>query len=105
MCSDLRDRVFALFSPLVPYQKDLVIQADYTKSTLEVYLEFIQGYINKKKDFEVLRSVEKDEEKCRSLSWVPDWSARPTVAPLTCFQSSGLSLSSTFFGDGDSTRL
>ncbi|PMD43718.1 HET-domain-containing protein [Hyaloscypha variabilis F] len=108
MCSDPRDRLFALFSLLPPHQEDLAIEADYTKSTAQVYLEFVQQYINSKQDLAILRFVEMGEngEKGSMISsWVPDWSSKPQTNRLHLFRASGLSKSSTSFGEGGTLQV
>jgi hypothetical protein len=108
MCADPRDRLFALFSLLAPHQEDLVIEANYTKSTAQLYLEFVQQYINSEQRLDILRFVEMGE-KCEKgpmiSSWVPDWSSKPQTNRLHLFQASGLSNSSTSSGEGGTLQV
>ncbi|KAN0103387.1 HET domain containing protein [Hyaloscypha variabilis] len=108
MCSDSRDRLFALFSLLPPHQEDLVMEADYTKSTAQVYSEFVQQYINSKQRLQILRFVEmseKGEKGSMISSWVPDWSSKRQTNRLLLFHASGFSNSSTSFGKGGTLQV
>jgi hypothetical protein len=86
----------------------LVIEPDYTKSTAQLYLEFVQQYINSEQRLEILRFVEmgeKGEKGPMISSWVPDWSSKPQTNRLHLFRASGLSKSSTSFGEGGTLQV
>lgn len=77
-CSDARDRVYAfLGSPTaqVGPENGPVVEPDYDKSYLEVYLEVARQWLKHTRDLCLLSAVEHTAETFKSdfPSWVPRW--------------------------------
>lgn len=86
-CTDPRDRVYGLLGILNGGHYLDVIVPDYSKSTSEVYISVVLGYIATKKSVDFLISCHKDSREEISVSpadalptWVPDW-AHPDSDP------------------------
>ncbi|PMD33030.1 HET-domain-containing protein [Hyaloscypha variabilis F] len=80
-CSDPRDRMFAMLSITNPWDK-VNIEADYSKTTEEVYRQFAVKHIVVRNNLDLLSAceVQTDHEFLHDPmpSWVPDW-RRPIV--------------------------
>lgn len=103
LCSDSRDRIFALFSLLSAYDRGLTIEPDYSKPPTQVFMEFTMHYIRGRKHLKLLSTVESREENWISglPSWIADWSRPRLTTPFTRTKFSGLSKASvTLKGDG-----
>jgi len=107
LCSDPRDRIFALFSLLPPSQKQLAIEPDYTRTTSQVYSDFVQHYIERRKSLQIWTTIEMSEQFSTNgrTSWVPNWNLPRMTNPLDSFQASGLSEASIFFGENGALRV
>ena len=83
LCSDDKDRIFAILSLLNGGEEALQIVPDYTKSHLEVYQEVVIRYIKQFRMLHIVNAVEWHED-ARGASWVPDvWTNmffEPTVS-------------------------
>lgn len=79
LCSDPRDRIFAIRSLLLEDQRALCGQPDYTKSTVDVYSEFTRNYITTYPNgLTILNQCELSQLSpgWSGPSWVPDWSTK-----------------------------
>ena len=79
LCTDPRDRIFALLSLLKGSHKDISIQPDYSKNVSEVYQHAMLQLITHDKQLDFLIMVDFHEDTAYLPSWVPDWSVRPLV--------------------------
>ncbi|KAE9366430.1 HET-domain-containing protein, partial [Stipitochalara longipes BDJ] len=101
LCSDNRDRIFALLSMLNESEKHLEILPDYTKSPLEVYQEIVVRYIKHLKRLNIVTLAELHEPVIGGVSWVPNWSAPRNTDPIEHGFAGGQSMPLvTFKGDG-----
>jgi hypothetical protein len=97
LCSDPRDRVFAILSLLAPPDAEiLTIKPDYSKSVHEVYTTTAIHYFEQYKSLELLRMVEEHNRSQNLPSWVPDFRcprlARPLGGPIMCAGLSQLAM-------------
>jgi hypothetical protein len=81
LCSDPRDKVFAVLSLIYPIGKLAKIELDYTKSLYEVYQDVIVQYISAG-SLQLLSTIEMHEHLEEVPSWVPDWSTPRLAEPL-----------------------
>jgi hypothetical protein len=81
LCSDPRDRIFALLSLLPECKSGLKVQPDYTKSASKVYQDFMVNYI-KSQGLRILTQVELHDSFQGAPSWVPNWSVPRKARPL-----------------------
>ena len=79
-CQDPRDKVYALLSLCADIGTSL--QADYTKSLLEVYTDVACKYVELKGKLHFFRDITSPTKICGLPSWVPDWSAKERTFPL-----------------------
>jgi hypothetical protein len=91
LCSDPRDRIFALFSLLSAYDRSLIIEPDYSKHPAQIFEEFTRHYIQGRKHLKILSAVETRDENSELPSWIPNWSTPRTTTPFTRTKFSGLS--------------
>jgi len=70
ICSDPRDKVFALLSLIRPGEK-IKIEPDYTKSVYEVYQDVMVQFITAG-GLQLLSTIEMHENLEGVPSWVPD---------------------------------
>lgn len=59
-----------------------VLQADYSKSVTEFYIEATQALINDEQSLEVLSAVQTPDKRTCLPSWVPDWREKWSIDPL-----------------------
>ena len=100
LCSDPRDRIFALFSLLSAYDRLLTIEPDYSKPPAQVFEQFTRHYIQGRKHLKILSTIENRDEHSESPSWVPNWSTPRITTPFTRIKVSGLSKASAKFRVG-----
>ncbi|TVY82093.1 Heterokaryon incompatibility protein 6 OR allele [Lachnellula suecica] len=101
LCSDPRDRLYALFSLLKDEEKELAIVPNYSKTPAETFRDFTRHYIQCKKELQFLSTIEVHDEKPMDPSWVPDWSKLRVTKAFETLMASGLSAApATFEGDG-----
>jgi hypothetical protein len=91
LCSDPRDRIFALCSLLSAYDRPLTIEPDYSKPPAQIFEEFTRHYIQGRKHLKILSTVETRDEHSELPSWIPNWSTPRTTTPFTRTKFSGLS--------------
>ncbi|PMD40264.1 hypothetical protein L207DRAFT_565768 [Hyaloscypha variabilis F] len=88
-CLDARDRVFAILNIGNPFERRGNIEADYSKTTEDVYRDFtISQIINSNKlDFLTACELQNNHGVLPQPipSWVPDW-RRPVLAESLCHQ-------------------
>ena len=81
-CSDPRDRVYALMGLRWKEERELPIEADYTKPPGKVYQDYVHQFIVHFKSLRLLSFCEIQDHSSDMPSWVPDWSRLPhTNAP------------------------
>ncbi|KAH7312921.1 heterokaryon incompatibility protein-domain-containing protein [Rhexocercosporidium sp. MPI-PUGE-AT-0058] len=98
LCSDPRDRIFALIS--MATERDIRVESDYEKTVPEVYTTFVMDYIKHHEDLNVLTKVGSRKVSEKSLpSWVPDFSVPQVTSPLNKTHASGFSTSQFGFGN------
>ncbi|KUJ18559.1 uncharacterized protein LY89DRAFT_732116 [Mollisia scopiformis] len=90
-CSDPRDRVFALISLLDEDSRECGIEADYSKTTQEVYKDVVKKIVTGNFDLRLLSSYEMDEFEEQTPSWIPDWSVPKITQLLPEFSAAGWS--------------
>lgn len=81
LCSDPRDRIYGIRA-LLQDQRSLCPTPDYTKSTVDVYLDLVRNYIEKHENgLTILRQCELPEHfsDWSGPSWVPDWSTKTSA--------------------------
>jgi hypothetical protein len=94
LCSDPRDKVFAILSLLEPRCAEFLnIKPDYSKSVHEVYTKTAIRYFERYKRLELLQMVEEHNQSQNLPSWVPDFRC-PRLAislngPMMCAGRSG----------------
>lgn len=79
LCSDPRDRIYAIKFLVLEDQQALCGTPDYSKSTVDVYTEFARNYITRYPNgLTILRQCELSQIPGRwsGPSWVPDWSTK-----------------------------
>jgi hypothetical protein len=76
LCTDPRDRIFALLSLITESDLDLGIRPDYTKTTHEVYQDALLCWIETRKDLALFNGIDIDEKMESLPTWVPNWSTR-----------------------------
>ncbi|KAE9363399.1 HET-domain-containing protein, partial [Stipitochalara longipes BDJ] len=81
-CSDPRDRIFALLSLLHPSERVFGIEADYSKTVLEVYKNATLCTIKFNEDLEIMQAAGLKRRNSGLPSWVPDWACRATTTSL-----------------------
>jgi hypothetical protein len=74
ICSDPRDKIFALLSLVRPNEKGIKIEPDYTKSVYEVYQDVMVQFITVG-NLQLLSTIEMHEHLEGVPSWVPDWTS------------------------------
>jgi hypothetical protein len=89
LCSDPRDRVFAILSLLTPPHDNIIrIKPDYSKSVHEVYTETAIHYFEQYQRLKLLEIVEDHNQFQHLPSWVLDFRtprlATPLDGPLMC---------------------
>ncbi|ROV97040.1 hypothetical protein VSDG_04110 [Cytospora chrysosperma] len=96
LCSDPRDRIYALLGLLGNHTKALGIVPDYSKTASETYRDIVLRHIETLENFNLLRSCGRNDAEAPSSSvtsisvptWVPDWSVPKTmVPPLRLYRS------------------
>lgn len=97
LCSDPRDRIFALFSLLSAYDRRLTREPDYSTPAPLIYESFTRHYIQGRNHLKLLSAVESRDEYSELPSWVPDWSSPRLTTPFTRTKYSGLSPASANF--------
>lgn len=107
LCSDPRDKIFALFSLFPKNDHLVVIDTDYTKSASQIYMEFARNYIKLAKSLRILLAVDIDETSMNSLSssWVPNWSSARKPKALEICLAAGFSAPSVSWGEGNTIQL
>jgi hypothetical protein len=93
LCSDPRDKVFAILSLLQPREAErLRIKPSYSKSVQEVYIDTAILHFERFGSVELLQMVEEHSQSQNLPSWVPDFAsprlARPLHGPMMCTGSS-----------------
>jgi hypothetical protein len=84
ICSDPRDKVFALLS--LSDEKGVKIEPDYTKSLYEVYQDVMLQFISAR-NLRLLSTIEMHEHLEGIPSWVPDWASPRLSEALSYFQT------------------
>ena len=90
LCSDPKDRIFALLSLLPPTETNLGIIPNYAESVAVVYKDAMVRWTQKMGNLRLLKDVEMFESPERVPSWVPDWSTKRTTKPIVITQASPL---------------
>jgi len=75
-CSDPRDRIFALLSLLHPSERVTGIEADYSKTVLEVYKNAVLCTIRFYQNLGILATASVEQSNLGLPSWVPKWPCR-----------------------------
>jgi hypothetical protein len=81
LCSDPRDKIFALQSLIDPGETEAKIEPDYTKKLFEVYQDVMVQFITTG-NLQLLGAIEMHEHLEGVPSWVPDWSSPRLAEPL-----------------------
>jgi hypothetical protein len=97
LCSDSRDRIFALFSLLSAYDRLLTIEPDYSKPAAQIFEDFTRHYIQGRKHLKILSTIETQDQHSELPSWIPNWSTPRITTPFTRTKFSGLSQASAKF--------
>ncbi|ROW11972.1 hypothetical protein VPNG_05186 [Cytospora leucostoma] len=77
LCTDPRDRIYALLGLLDNQYTNLSIIPDYSKAVEEVYQDVVLQYLRGSGSLDLLRSCgrDKDHNPTSLPTWVPDWSS------------------------------
>lgn len=95
LCSDPRDRIYALLGLLNNNARVLGIVPDYSKTASETYRDVVVRHIEMLDSLDLLRSCGRDDAEAPSSSvastsvptWVPDWSVpRQMALPLRLYR-------------------
>ncbi|KAF8864312.1 hypothetical protein BDZ45DRAFT_34306 [Acephala macrosclerotiorum] len=97
LCSDARDKIFALLSLLHGQEQNIKIEPDYSKPLSRIYQDFVQNYIEKQKHLRMLSAIEVQDHLFASPSWVPDWSSPRLTTHFGKLRASGSSTASASF--------
>ena len=101
LCSDPRDRIYAILSLLTPGERDYGIRPDYNKSVTAVYEDTMVRWTRLCQNLTLLQTAELSEDTPRIPSWVPDWSAARSTFPLANCHASAYVANTLFsFQDG-----
>jgi hypothetical protein len=102
LCTDQRDRIFALLSLITESDKEIEIRPDYTKATHEVYQDVLLRWITSKRSLNLFSEIDIDENIECLPSWVPNWSFRRELfSPLEKVQASHQTTAETLYiGNG-----
>ncbi|KAL2073025.1 hypothetical protein VTL71DRAFT_10349 [Oculimacula yallundae] len=103
VCSDPRDRVFALMSMLPPSDKAFGLVPDYTKSVSEVYYDIAVRHIRISGSMQILSLAGMVQRIQKLPTWVPDWSVPRDTNRLPRMRAASSSLSSGAYQLSDST--
>lgn len=95
-CSDPRDRIYAILS----LATDLNFEPDYTKSTNETFKAVMLSYLSSTRALDTVVSAGCQKKSGHGPSWVPDWSALPSLNPIPQHLAPGES-EATFRCEGD----
>jgi hypothetical protein len=79
-CSDPRDRIFALLS--LPSARNIGIEADYSKTVLEVYTNAALCIMRFSQSLKILATASLEQSNLGFPSWVPKWPCRATDRSL-----------------------
>jgi hypothetical protein len=82
ICTDPRDRIYAILSLMDQNGIDIGIEPDYTKSVGEVFQMATLGYVNHYRGLIVLKHLQIHEHHNEMPSWVPDWSVPLRASPF-----------------------
>jgi hypothetical protein len=82
ICSDPRDKIFALLSLTRLDEKETKIEPDYTNSVYEVYQDVMVQFITAG-NLQLLSTIEMHEHLEGVPSWVPDWASPRLSKPLS----------------------
>jgi hypothetical protein len=97
LCSDQRDRVYAVMNMLPEHQKQFIGHPDYTLPALEVWKRAVLSYIRhyKKEGPECLSLLILDEcageEPFEKPTWLPNWEVKDPTDPTRTFTFLGMS--------------
>ena len=83
LCSDPRDKIFALLSLLPPEEKELGIIPNYAESIAKVYKDAMIRWTKKMGNLALLKDAEMSGKLGRMPSWVPDWSTERVTIPIS----------------------
>ena len=83
-------------TPRVSYYEGLEVRPDYTKSTIQVYEDFVTRYLQCCNNINILTACRLSESWI-GPSWVPDWSTRVTTRVETRIWSASLMFASAHF--------
>jgi hypothetical protein len=81
LCSDPRDKIFALLSLIRPAEKKVEIEVDYAKNVYEVYQDVMVRFMTAG-HLQLLSTIEMHEHLEGVPSWVPDWASPRLSEPL-----------------------
>jgi hypothetical protein len=58
LCSDARDRIFALLSLLHEQERDIQTEPDYSKLPARIYQDFVENYVKEQMHLRILSAIE-----------------------------------------------
>jgi hypothetical protein len=101
LCTDPRDRVYALLNLVEKSERGIGIQPNYQRTCAEIYQDMVLRLIEYTKMLDILRSCEMKPKTLSLPSWVADWST-PNISKLAMLgNASGASVvTAQYLGDG-----
>jgi len=81
LCTDPRDRVYALLNLIQKSERGIGIKPDYQSTCAEIYQDVVLRLIEYTKQLDILRSCEMKPKTLSLPSWVADWST-PNISKL-----------------------
>lgn len=105
VCTDPRDRIFALLSLITENDRGFGIRPDYTKTTAEVYQDALVRSITYDRKLDLFNGIDIDENMEGLPSWVPNWSFRKNPRPLERVQASLKTLARTIYTGNDMLQV
>ena len=109
-CSDPRDRVFGVLNMLEPFERNVNIKPDYTKTVIQVYWDAVLSIVNHTKRIIILEHCEMQEQPLESSdslqfpSWVRNWTIPVFTERVFSGRASCNSFAQTFC-DNDVLRV
>lgn len=96
LCSDPRDRIYALLS-LTDQRTRKHIVPDYNKSAGDLYKEVTQYIIGERRSLNILIQCSLFKNQPGLETWVPDWSVRKSSLSIDFGQAAGASAAEVTF--------
>jgi hypothetical protein len=87
LATDNRDKLFAMLSLAHKDERDLIV-VDYNISVRALYISFARRYIEATGDLQII-TLAHENDPANFPSWVPDWSQRRDIVPLSLVLRTG----------------